>query len=154
MAGNVFRCSNCGAPLEAVEAGVATCEFCAAENHIGLTGTEGGAAVFARAAREADRMVADNQARLEALQEEFEQRMGQAIETGSEEVGRQALHAFESYLRLTYAPTVHMYRSMSAADPAVTEGLEQIDRAIDEALARFAAALPCDHVPAGGRAPE
>lgn len=151
MSGQVFRCSNCAAPLAGAQGGVAVCEYCDAENHLGMSGAASGATLFAEATRDADKMAKENEAKLEELQERFETLYQQAIENGSADTAQRAINAFEGYLRLTYAPTIHMYRSMSPADPSVQEGLQQIDDALDQALASFAEALPCDYVPVGQR---
>ena len=128
----VFRCGVCGAPLEvATDAGSSVvCMFCEAQNHPQLIDADGAARRaqnVMRAAKEAKQMARDHQPQIEALtQKSNESYVAGDIET--------AKVAFEGMIRLSNAGSYHMLLAMDPGDPVRVDGLEELDRGINEAV--------------------
>lgn len=140
MSSHTYRCANCGAPLRSADGdGVkVACRYCHAENVLSRSiGSGADAATKVKrmqlAASEAQMLAKQNEARSEELMAEFERLSGLAHQ-GDRAAAEQAVVAMEGYLRLQYAPTVHMYQSYDPSDPAVIEAMGQIDAAVAQAL--------------------
>lgn len=140
---SVVRCASCAAPLDSVaELAVVVCRYCRAENHVAQT-PEAAAAHCARvrlAAEEARDLAAAQQARSDALQAEYEALI-MRVHAGEEALATQALERFEGFLRLQYAPTLHLYAAMDPDDPRVLAAMQQIDDAVRSAVQAMAEAL-------------
>lgn len=152
MSIRIHRCANCGAPLEgAADVRMAACLYCRVENHIGTVPSSrsvpaarssdgpgaptGNVERFQLAAREAEDIAKSNEARGEALMADFKALSTQAHMEGDRAAAEQAVIAMEGYMRLQYAPTVHLYNSWDPNDPQVVAAMEQIDAAIESAIA-------------------
>ncbi|ACY18702.1 hypothetical protein Hoch_6228 [Haliangium ochraceum DSM 14365] len=139
MTSDICRCANCGAPLES-DAGDGvrvSCRYCGAENVLSRALFGDDAAVKAKrmqlAAGEASVIAKQNEARAQALMEEFQQ-LSIAAYQGDRDAAERAVVAMEGYLRLQYAPTIHVYNSYDPSDPTVVAAMKQIDEAVAEAL--------------------
>lgn len=140
---SVVRCASCAAPLRDVgHANVVICRYCRAENHVAHTAEAMTARAqrFQAAADEANAMVADVQARGEALMAEYEE-LATRVHAGERELAPRALEAFEGYIRLQYVPTLHMYGAWGTDDPRIAAALEEIDATVKSAVAAMAASL-------------
>lgn len=141
MSSHTFRCANCGAPLQSGDGdGVhVRCRYCRAENVLSRSiGAGDDPATKGRrlqlAAVEAQALAKRNEERSAALMAEFEA-LSLAAHQGDREAAEEAVVLMEGYLRLQYAPTVHMYTSYDPTDPAVVQAMQQIDTAVHQALA-------------------
>lgn len=143
----VARCAICAAPLTGTAAAsVVSCAYCGSENWPGTSGAGVRAERLSRAAAEASAMQPDIDARVA----ELSAALTAAVERGD---FRAALRHQEGVLRLSYAPTIHMYRH-APDDPQTVAALEEIDRAIDAALQQTAASWNVPYTPANQRTPE
>lgn len=140
MSSHTFRCANCGAPLRSDGGdGVRVdCRYCHAENVLSRSiGSGADPAIKSRrlqlAASEAQTIAKQNEARAAALMAEFEQ-LSVAAHGGDRQAAEKAVVAMEGFLRLQYAPTVHMYTSYDPNDPTVVQAMAQIDDAVAQAL--------------------
>jgi uncharacterized Zn finger protein (UPF0148 family) len=139
MTTTAIRCANCGAPLEdTAGATVLRCPYCLTENRLERCGPS--VERVQLAAAEADALAKENEAKGEELRERF-MSLAERAREGDEEAAEGALAAMEGYLRLQYAPTIHIYQSWDPNDPRVVQAMEQIDQAIAQALASLAASL-------------
>jgi len=141
MSSHTFRCANCGAPLQSEDGdGVHVhCRYCRAENVLSRSiGSGDDLATKSQrlqlAATEAQTIAQQNEARAAELMADFEA-LALAAHQGDREAAEKAALAMEGYLRLQYAPTVHMYQSYDPNDPAVVQAMQQIDHAVSQALA-------------------
>lgn len=141
----VERCAVCAGPLEGTAGAVVVrCAYCRAENRLVAVEQEQAQARVDRltaAADEARRLATEVAARAEELRASFDRAMERAMLGDDAEAGAAALRHLEGWMRLEYAPTLHMYRAMPPDDPAVVAALAQIDDAIDRALATTAQQL-------------
>jgi predicted nucleic acid-binding Zn-ribbon protein len=141
----VYRCATCGGPLEETDQKVLVrCLYCQCENRLIEVEHERALARSSRllaAAAQAQLMGAELEARGAELLAAFERESAQARINGDPRAAHAALQHLEGFLRLQYAPTLHMYRSMDPDDPVVVAALAQIDRVIDEAMGTAAASL-------------
>lgn len=144
-----FRCASCGAPLtRSNQAAVVDCIYCGSQNRLVTAEVEEAQAKharFAQAADEARGMDADVSARSEALMAELTPLQEKALVEGDREAGQRATELFEGYMRLQYAPTLHMYKAMEPDDPTVVAALGQIDAAVDQSVAAFAQSVGADY---------
>lgn len=126
-----------------------TCRYCGAENILSqvVSGDDVAAKVrrMQLAASEATALAKQNEARGEALMAEF-QELSTAAYQGDRAAAERAVVAMEGYLRLQYAPTVHIYNSYDPNDPTVIAAMKQIDDAVAQALqaTRESLGLPAD----------
>jgi LSD1 subclass zinc finger protein len=143
-AGSVHRCGTCGAPLSGIAGAVhVRCEYCESENRLVSVEAENATMRVARiqaAADGAQVLATELAARGERLFADFERASEQAAH-GDRAAAAAALRHFEGYLRLQYAPTLHIYQSMEPDDPIVVKALAEIDRAIDAGVGAAATAL-------------
>lgn len=142
----IVRCVSCAAPLGDVgQLAVVVCRYCRAENHVAAT-PEAMAATARRvqvAADEAREMAAASEARGQALMAEYEALSTRVLQ-GERNLATAALQCLEGYLRLQYAPTLHLYAAMDPDDPAVIAALEQIDATVAEVVASMAESFDSD----------
>ncbi|HJL39833.1 MAG TPA: hypothetical protein RMG48_00890 [Myxococcales bacterium LLY-WYZ-16_1] len=134
--GSAVRCANCGAPLKGVaRSSVVICPYCETENHVAETpeGIRGLVARMKQASHEADAIAAANEEKAEELMQRFLAELGN-FEQGDSRAADRALCAYEGYLRLQFAPTLHMYAAMGHDHPAAAEGMRSIDEAVATAL--------------------
>ena len=139
----IVRCATCGAPLDGVtEATMVVCPYCGCENHVAETAAHVNAKVrrFEVARVEADQMGRDNEARGQVLMAEHQALVARYIE-GDESVGPVVLRTLEGYLRLQYAPTLHMYGAFGMDDPRIADALAQIDATVKAAVEQTAQRL-------------
>ncbi len=141
----VYRCATCGGPLEGTDGQVVVrCAYCQCENR--LIEVEQ-ARMLARSARlvtaaaHATLLATELEARGAELLAAFERESVRARAHGDQQAAQAALRHLEGWLRLQYAPTLHVYRSMEPDDPVVASALAQIDQAIDKAVAAAATSL-------------
>jgi len=139
----VFRCATCGAPLEGTAGTfVIRCVYCDCENRLVAAEAEhmqAHHARFAQASEEAHEMARDLDARGAELMAAFQRESARALEQRDPDAAYAALRHFEGYLRLQYAPTLHLYKS--AGDPRSLGALTEIDQVIDRAVAEAAKGL-------------
>lgn len=132
----VVRCATCGAPLAGVtQATAVVCPYCRAENHVAETAAHAQARVrrFEVAAHEADQIGRDTQAQAEALLAEHQALMKRFV-NGDSSAGPDVLRTLEGYMRLQFAPTLHIYGAWGMDDPKIAEALAQIDTAVRTAV--------------------
>lgn len=145
---HVYRCATCGAPIP--REGTATrvkCPYCDAENRLVAAEVEEAQAKharFAQAVKEANDMTAANEKRGETLMRKFEEAQERAMIHGDRVAAEAAVRHMEGYMRLQYAPTIHVYSSMPD-DPKVQEALEQIDEVIDQSVSSIAQTLGVEY---------
>jgi uncharacterized Zn finger protein (UPF0148 family) len=139
----IVRCATCGAPLGGVtEATMVVCPYCGCENHVTQTAAhmQARARRFEVAAKEADQMGRDNEARAQALMAEHQALLVRYME-GDKSVGQSVLRTLEGYLRLQYAPTLHIYGAYGMDDPKIADALAQIDATVKSAVEQTAQRL-------------
>jgi predicted nucleic acid-binding Zn-ribbon protein len=141
----VYRCATCGGPLEDTDQKVLVrCLYCQCENRLIEVEHERALARSTRvltAAAQAQLMGDELEARGAELLAAFKRESEQAHLNGDPRAAHTAVQHLEGFLRLQYAPTLHIYRSMDPDDPVVVAALAQIDRLIDEATGKAAAGL-------------
>jgi hypothetical protein len=96
-------------------------------------GNQGTGGPDKQASHEADAIAAANEEKAEELMQRFLAELGN-FEQGDSRAADRALCAYEGYLRLQFAPTLHMYAAMGHDHPAAAEGMRSIDEAVATAL--------------------
>jgi len=152
---STFRCASCGAPLQRPGSQtVVVCIYCSSENRLVAAEVEAAQAKharFAQAVKEADAMTTDTQARADALMAELTPLQERAVLESDRAAGARATQLFEGYMRLQYAPTIHMYRASDPDDPQIVAALKQIDDAVDQAVGAFASSVGVEYETAAER---
>lgn len=140
-----IRCATCGAPLRDTEERTAvSCGYCGFENRLISVEAERLQQKherFAEAAREAQEMGEEVERRANELMKRFEKAQERALMSGDGQAAHEAIQCFEGYMRLQYAPTIHMYRSYDPDDPQVAAALKEIDDAVAQAVRGIAESL-------------
>ena len=140
---SVVRCASCAAPLGDVgHADVVVCRYCKAENHVAHTAEAMTTRVqrFQVATDEAKAMAADAERRGAALMTEYESLVSR-VHAGDRSLIPRALEVFEGYIRLQYAPTLHMYGAWGTDDPRIAAALQEIDATVESAVSAMAESL-------------
>jgi hypothetical protein len=106
---------------------------------------------FAQVVEEAEQMQSDVEPRAARLMAEFEAAQQSALVGGDTDAAQQAVRHFEGYMRLQYAPTIHMYKTWDPTDPQVEQALRQIDETIDQAVGSVAESLGVEYRPTRDR---
>jgi len=132
---SVVRCSFCGAPLPQPSAGVfrVHCPYCTIENRL-LTAEAEAAHQLSETLKSAAEEGAGIVQQAELQRQKLQAMLEGALQAGEKEA---AVRYFEGMLRMSYAATVHLYRSglpPEHAEPA----LKQIDEVIGQAVRTFA----------------
>ncbi len=141
----VCRCATCGGPLEGTTGQVIVrCAYCQCENRLIEVEHERAMARSARlvtAAAHATLLATELEVRGAELLAAFERESARAHAHGDPQAAHAALRHLEGWMRLQYAPTLHVFHSMEPGDPMVAIALAQIDQAIDNGVAAAAASL-------------
>lgn len=135
----------CAGPLEGTAGQViVACAYCGSENRLVAREHEQALAASARltaAAREARQLAGDLEARAEEQRAAYVHASERAMQGHDPQAAAAALRHLEGWLRLQYAPTLHLYEAMPPDDLTVVAALAQIDAVIDQALTTAAQQL-------------